>query len=583
MTSAEVCVPDKEHHMNDIQPKFQRLNDMLKGCLFEIPAYQRSYSWEKKQRADLFDDITRLQTVDKSVSHFMATMVGLFREVRRIDTDEFRVIEIVDGQQRLTSLIILFKALLKSLSTTDAKEVKLAAELSALLVKGDDLSILLLQTNHDSCHHFRNYIRGGVDDPDFNAGALARNAKTMSERLLLNAIEECEEFVRSWRGTKLELGHILKNRLTLIFYEMSDESSVYTVFEVLNSRGLDVAWLDRLKSILMGIAFGMGGSNGGPHVKEIRNIWADIYKIIGLHQGLSTEALRFAAILKSPDVVSRVPTPEQSIDIIRTCAKGTAKGAVAISRWILSVVKAVDCVHANPRRKAVTEIVHARLLAVAIELGKFKPDEKDKLRDAWEKVTFRIFGMCRKDARTRVGEYVRLSHRFMTEPVTFGDALSCIRELGGDEYGIEEAVKALADSNCYEGWEEELRYFMMRYEEFLAKEQGHKYTGDQWSRIWHDSAAKSIEHICPKSRGSEKRTRSNRTIFVHRLGNLTLLPPGLNSSLGDKSPTEKADRYRGAGLLLSNQLAPMMKTWGPEAVRKREEKLLKWAQKEWAD
>ena len=48
---------------------------------------------------------------------------------------------------------------------------------------------------------------------------------------------------------------ILRNRLGFIFYVLDDEGSVYTVFEVLNSRGLEVDWLDKSKSMLMGIAF----------------------------------------------------------------------------------------------------------------------------------------------------------------------------------------------------------------------------------------------------------------------------------------------------------------------------------------
>jgi hypothetical protein len=53
----------------------------------------------------------------------------------------------------------------------------------------------------------------------------------------------------------------VKNRLTFIFHELDDEATVYTVFEVLNSRGLAVPWFDRLKSLLMGIAFEHGSGN----------------------------------------------------------------------------------------------------------------------------------------------------------------------------------------------------------------------------------------------------------------------------------------------------------------------------------
>ena len=48
---------------------------------------------------------------------------------------------------------------------------------------------------------------------------------------------------------------ILKNRLSLIYHQLTDEATVYRVFEVLNSRGLDVKWVDKLKSQLMARIF----------------------------------------------------------------------------------------------------------------------------------------------------------------------------------------------------------------------------------------------------------------------------------------------------------------------------------------
>ena len=64
-----------------------------------------------------------------------------------------------------------------------------------------------------------------------------------------------QAFIQGWTdsGEALSsLAALLKNRLFFLLHEIEDEQTVYTVFEVLNSRGLDVSWLDRLKSILMG-------------------------------------------------------------------------------------------------------------------------------------------------------------------------------------------------------------------------------------------------------------------------------------------------------------------------------------------
>jgi len=55
----------------------------------------------------------------------------------------------------------------------------------------------------------------------------------------------------------------------------------------LNSRGLDVSWLDRLKSILMGTAFELKNANVEGLIKDLHTVWRDIYRVIGLRQGLS--------------------------------------------------------------------------------------------------------------------------------------------------------------------------------------------------------------------------------------------------------------------------------------------------------
>jgi uncharacterized protein with ParB-like and HNH nuclease domain len=72
---------------------------LLEGRLFRIPGYQRSYSWGRHQRADLFRDIEEAQRSGRD--HFMATVVGLSRETIGIGAEEFRVVELVDGQQRV--------------------------------------------------------------------------------------------------------------------------------------------------------------------------------------------------------------------------------------------------------------------------------------------------------------------------------------------------------------------------------------------------------------------------------------------------------------------------------------------------
>lgn len=220
----------------EIQPQLFKLDSFMHGRLFRVPEYQRAYAWQKKQRADLFGDIRRVKESDED--HFMATFVGLSRktEKQQIIADQFSVIEIVDGQQRLTKLIILLKAIQKALDVSDKHEKGLSEELGKLLVKDDEHTLLLLQTNHDTSHFFADYIRDGVVPTVV--------AATTADQNIVDAIKECEDFVDVWKASGdslIELIRIIRHRLWAIFHTVDDEGLVYRVFEVLNSRGLDVA------------------------------------------------------------------------------------------------------------------------------------------------------------------------------------------------------------------------------------------------------------------------------------------------------------------------------------------------------
>jgi hypothetical protein len=92
---------------------------------------------------------------------FMATVVGLNRGKVTIATDLYSVIEVVDGQRRITTPILLLKVQ-RALGGDPRRHTKLVGELQAVLIKQDELSLILLQMNHDPNGYFANYLRTGI-------------------------------------------------------------------------------------------------------------------------------------------------------------------------------------------------------------------------------------------------------------------------------------------------------------------------------------------------------------------------------------------------------------------------------------
>lgn len=460
-------------------------------------------------------------------------------------------------------------------------------------MKRDELSLLLL--NHDPKHTFTDYLRDGQVPPE-------KAVLTAADRNVAAAVRDCEEFVGEWPersgGTLIDLYATVKNRLAVIFHEIEDEALGYTVFEVLNSRGLDVTWFDKLKSLLMAIVFEHGEKETkADTVQELHKLWTEIYTTIGL-RNLNRETVRFAGTLRVASALaksatqktgraisvppSKVLDEESAVILLTAGCDQSAKKIVDCTKWILKVTQCEDGLLSDNRLRAITYVVQARLVAVAILLRNFPEAERQTLLRKWENVTFRVYGLGRKDSRTKVGDYVRLAWRVTNENLA---AKAILEELDkiGEDHPIEEVVKTLRQ-DCYGPWTEQLRYFLFRYEEHLAKTKGQKINESMWNRIWLGEPSRSVEHIRPQSKGSED--PQTKGIFVHRLGNLTILPPGVNSKLQDDDPIRKITDYRESGLLLTievGRLIERLKKWDLAAVEHREKRLIKWASSEWAD
>lgn len=74
------------------------------------------------------------------------------------------------------------------------------------------------------------------------------------------------------------------------------------------------------------------------------------------------------------------------------------------------------------------------------------------------------------------------------------------------DYKVDDVVDIRDWTQYYNGWTEELRYLLVRYDEHLAKEAGEQINSTQWNKIWAIDPSKSIEHIAPRVRKSATST-----------------------------------------------------------------------------
>lgn len=140
----------------------------------------------------------------------MATIVcHQTEETKDIGTSQYRVYDVVDGQKRLTTLIILLKCI--ELALPEASEDRV--ELAKILVKRDG-NLILLQTNNANKYIFNRFIRDGVSPEK-------AEIQTHSDANLAKAIVECRKFVREW-PSPIELMKLLLHRLGFVVYDTKD-------------------------------------------------------------------------------------------------------------------------------------------------------------------------------------------------------------------------------------------------------------------------------------------------------------------------------------------------------------------------
>lgn len=102
------------------------VSNLLDGRIFFIPSYQRGYRWTKTQIYDLCNDLLEyaLKPNKDPKSFYSLQPLIVRRGNQEINGKEEDVIEVIDGQQRLTSLYILYRALMKPAGITSSEELK---------------------------------------------------------------------------------------------------------------------------------------------------------------------------------------------------------------------------------------------------------------------------------------------------------------------------------------------------------------------------------------------------------------------------------------------------------------------------
>ena len=259
------------------------LQDLFHGRVFRVPDYQRGYAWEERQVNEFLED---LELLDSSRRHYTGTVVLHQSE----DADEYSddegtrhvKVQIVDGQQRLTTAVVLINEIGRVLSEVEPLQ-NLSTGLRKRFVAAtgvDGLPLYKLSLGEDTDHYFKTNI---LPDSPTDLGS----PPTASARRLLSAKNQISCYLAAARDARAgdsewlrELVTKLTTRLHFNLYEVDHEAEVGIIFEVMNDRGIPLSELEKVKNHLLYCAVTLNVSRSGRSelAAGVNNAWAAILR-----------------------------------------------------------------------------------------------------------------------------------------------------------------------------------------------------------------------------------------------------------------------------------------------------------------
>jgi uncharacterized protein with ParB-like and HNH nuclease domain/predicted transport protein len=546
--------------------KFLKKSDQL-----EVPIYQRTYSWTRPECLQLWSDIVRAS--DKNVSgHFIGSIVYIDTGIR--PKSAIDAIEIIDGQQRLTTLSLLLLALARKLDTDGMESAATARKVvkDYLLEEEDDdpgvetrYKLLLTKSDRDTFMRL-------IDGREIDASQAPR------------LVDNYNLFVDQLKRTTLSPESVLAGVEKLLIVDIALErahDNPQLIFESLNSTGLDLSQADLIRNyVLMGL----------PH-KEQAEIYTNSWHPLELsfpaeHQELFDRFMRDYLTVKT----GQIPKIDRVYESFKTLAQGSEVSNADLvadlykhsKNWVkLAFDRAEDSV----LREAIADLNQLKIDVVYPFLLEVLEDrDEGTIGDA------------------ALVEVIRLVESYVFRRAIAGIPTNTLnstfaalaREIDKANY-LESLKAALLLKESYSRMPTDAEFrsaflvkdvYNFRSRNYLLRKLENY---DRKEPVDVDSY--TIEHVMPQNPdlspewqedlGPDWKTVQER--WLHTIGNLTLT--GYNSELSDKpfsvKLTKQPGGFRESPLRLNHYLA-QLDHWNAEEIQTRAELLADLALKVWS-
>jgi hypothetical protein len=583
-----------------------QLFDIEAGVIYAIPRYQREYTWSTAQWESLFDDVE-----ENDPGYFLGSIICINQS-----TDSLAVqrLEVVDGQQRLTTLSLLFAALYSAMKAhesnldEDQRGELLNLKRKLVLKKGDDQLRVIPQIQNNNQNDYRAVLSdigviGQIDTPSYAGNRKIYRAYRYFQGRIHNVLADQSKPVESIMAFLEKV-----SQACVVKIEVASHADAYTLFESLNNRGMPLTGIDLIKNKLLARLETTDSSK----VDHYFDVWNKLLGYLGDDYSIQERFFRhyynaFKDPLNEPfrkaedkkkDPLGPVATRSNLIQIYEKLINQDAKHH-------LQAIRAAGQMYALMLSRN-TDEVWASLEKPLKDL--------DRIQGA-PSYLLMLYLLVRRDALSinvdHLGEIARLLvcffvRRNLTDTPPTRDLTRLFMD-------VIDKVAALSGDSVVKTIREELLVVSATDEIFRTKLEGAIYeenagvtrfvlcalaeqsmTKETWVDLWKYEGKLfvwTIEHIFPQgdnippswvtmiANGDEKKAKSIQETHVHKLGNLTI--SGFNSALGNKSFKDKRDRkdaqgrsvgYKN-GLKLNADLAES-DLWSVEQIETRSEVLV---------
>lgn len=557
-----------------LDTKTVNLNEILgNGKIYKVPLFQRDYSWDKDHLEDLWNDI--ILAAETHNAHYMGSVV--------LQSTKGKEYLIIDGQQRFTTLSIIILAVIDAIKKIASKgiDIKENQEREEILMRQyigqkDPTSLrysskLFLNENNDGFYQTRLV--------NFKEPINVRKLSD-SEKLLWQAYQFFQEKLqgkfKNDSGEELAsfLNNIVGELMMFIQITVEDELNAYTVFETLNSRGVELTSTDLLKNFLFSLV-----AKSETDLKQVKSQWKKIVDTVGL-KGFPSFLRYFLLATRKQitkeylfkEIKNFVKTGEDVFDLLdlleyyayNYMALGNSDDELwntdKENRNAINILKAFGVTQWKPL---------AMVAAEKLETADFK-----RLLQSIIIISFRYNVIAKLQTNEMEKVYSRAAiNLFKSEKGNLSATLNDIKVL----YVSDDAFKnyfALKEFNTDNSTDKKLaRYTLYKIEAQEAGGSAYDFETDNGT----------IEHVLPESYPENWHNDFTEDEFERNkylLGNLTLLEAAKNNKdAADKSFEDKKKVYATSKYAITNTIQSM--NWTSQAIKNRQAHLAKIATSVW--